>query len=118
MNNRALKQAAKVYEALGGDEAQARRMAFLLSGATRLPKMLRDPLQEAAIASLRCETSEAAGSLSPPFPELYRAREEALRALAEAVVAKFTRRVPSQAAAVGDTWNSGGRGTEPDSDAE
>jgi hypothetical protein len=99
MNNRELKAAAKAYQATG-DEAAARRMAFVLSSATRLPKLLREPLQAVALACLRCETAEAMRD-PPSFPELYRAREAALHTLAQAVVGKVTGAVP-------DTWNATG----------
>jgi len=86
MNKRALTKALKDWSGPNhGQGSVARTVAAQFAHADRVPKRLREPLHSLAMACLACETAESAPAGTPSYPELYRSREKAFEAFADAV---------------------------------
>lgn len=114
MNKRALTKALKDW--LGpyhGDGSVARTIAALYVHETHVPRKLREPLRKLAMTCLACEITESAPTGAPSFPELYRSREKALEAFADAVAAprklksaNQRKKYPTVAPIVEPEWNA------------
>lgn len=96
MNKRALTKALKDWTGPHhGDGSVARTLAALYVHEPRVPRKLREPLHELAMTCLACEIAEKAPTGTPSFPELYRSREKAFEAFADAVAPRKPASVPS-----------------------
>jgi len=93
MHKRALTKALKDWTGpRRGDGSVARTIAALYVNEIRVPRKLREPLFQLAMACLACEVADTAPASAPSFPDLYRTREKALEAFADAVASALTKR--------------------------
>jgi hypothetical protein len=88
MNRAVLRKTLARYT---GDASTARQIAALFTYTLDVPRKLRDPLRALAATCLACEVHEASITQAPSFPDLYRRREKAFIAFADAVVASTKR---------------------------
>jgi hypothetical protein len=70
------------------------KAVFLLARLENVPRSLRDPLHEAAVAALLCETYDAAPAGSPSFQTYRERREQAKAALVDQAEQTILKRRP------------------------